>query len=607
MKIKRFFLILLLVALVFIGTSCETNCNVQLTPNPGDYDVSTFDDFTKELFTKLVGQDEFTINRLFENPEDYGLSHYEPSLPTPSLTNVTGLLVLNFVLGGINGFRYEELNDDQKMTYNIIMNLLDNINAQTPEMGYLSNNYLGSYLGYQAQLPLLLVEYNFRTKLDVENYFKYLDLIPETFQKYVDFEVEKAENGYGMPDFVIDKVVSQCEDFIGLANNQEHFMISTVNKKIDNCEFLTDEEKTNFKTLNIEKVNGPLIQGYKIVLEQLPTLKGKAKNNMGLAHHIDKNGKLIGRDYYEIDFKNTVGYDISVEEAKQYIDGLIEYYQSSLNKYKELYQNDPVFRNEVDTYQLMDTTPENQLEYYQQVIGDYFPSVSYDGEINIKYLDKAMEDHFSPAAYMVSAIDNLTEEFIYLNGGKIKDNDGNLNYNYLYPTLAHEGFPGHLYQNIYFKNTESNIIRKVLKSSGYTEGWATYAEIFSYEFLRGKYSDNFIDYLIFEDELNGAMYCRLDMGIHYDGWTLEQTNEFLQDFIPGITIDKVQAVYEQIIEVPNNMQMYFFSYFKIKDLRTKVQELSGENFNYIDFHKHILDCGPAPLKYVEEYVLSKYE
>lgn len=68
------------------------------------------------------------------------------------------------------------------MTYNIIVDLVDNINAKTMEMGYLSNNYLGSYLGYQAQLPLLLVEYKFRTKLDIENYFKYLDLVPETLK-----------------------------------------------------------------------------------------------------------------------------------------------------------------------------------------------------------------------------------------------------------------------------------------------------------------------------------------------------------------------------------------------------------------------------------------
>ena len=52
-------------------------------------------------------------------------------------------------------YKYEELNFDQKMTFNVIIDLLERINSKTTEMSYLDNNYLGSYLGYQAQLPIL--------------------------------------------------------------------------------------------------------------------------------------------------------------------------------------------------------------------------------------------------------------------------------------------------------------------------------------------------------------------------------------------------------------------------------------------------------------------
>ncbi|MFR7880924.1 MAG: hypothetical protein ACLU5J_05200 [Christensenellales bacterium] len=100
----------------------------------------------------------------------------------PGLTSDASKVLINLTIGSIKRYDYNKLNEDQKMTYNIIVDLVDNINAKTMEMGYLSNNYLGSYLGYQAQLPLLLVEYKFRTKLDIENYFKYLDLVPETLK-----------------------------------------------------------------------------------------------------------------------------------------------------------------------------------------------------------------------------------------------------------------------------------------------------------------------------------------------------------------------------------------------------------------------------------------
>ncbi len=598
--IKRICLVIAIIAVTLLGSSC-TSCE-------GELDPSTFDDFTQNIFELLVGSDELTSNFLFEHPENFGLEHYEPSLPTPGVTTEMQKAMINLTIGQVKRYDYEKLNDDQKMTYNIIVDLLDNINAKTSEMSYLSNNYLGSYLGYQAQLPLLLVEYKFRTKLDIENYLKFLDLIPDTFKTYVDFEITKADKGYGMPDFVIDKVVGQCQNFISKVDASEHFMITSVNKKIDECTFLDEAEKETYKNANIAKVNGPLIEGYRYVLEELPKLKGRATNNMGLAHYYDQKGNAIGKQYYEIDFQDTVGYKISVDDAIKYIDGKIAIYEKQLEYFQNLARYDDNFRNEVMDYQIMNTTPEAQLAYYQTAFDEYFPPLTTKPKITVKYIDKAMEDNFSPAAYMTSAIDNLSEEFIYLNNADITDDTGKLDYNYLYSTLAHEGYPGHLYQNVYFKNQDVNIIRKVLRSSGYSEGWATYTEIFSFELLRGKYSDNFVDYLIFQEEYNGALYSRMDMGIHYDGWDLSQFASFIRQYLNENASDAtIKAAYEQLIEIPNNYQTYFFTYFKIKDMQLKARELAGSAFDYQTFHQYILDCGPAPLRFVEEYVLSKYE
>ena len=600
MKILRKILItIVLFICVFFSASCE-DCTREM-------DNETFDDFAASVLYMLINGDELTLNYYFEHPEDYGLEHFEPSLPTPGISSDTGKILLNLTLGAVTGYDYENLTEDQKMTYNIILDLVEDINLKTSEMGYLSNNYLGSYLGYQAQLPLLLVEYKFRTKLDVDNYFKFLDLVPDTFKSYVDFENEKAEKGYGIQDFVIEKVVSQCNKFISQVGENDHFMITVVNKKIDECDFLTSEEKTYYKNLNKEKVNGPLIEGYTYVKNELPKLIGRAKNNMGLAHYVTEEGYEIGKEYYQIDFQDTVGYRITVEEAIDYIESKIEIYEEKIAYYRNLAQTDVNFRNEVLNYQLMTLTPEEQLKYYETAFEIYFPPLTSKPKITVKYIDKAMEDNFSPAAYMISAIDNTKEEFIYLNGSDVILENGEFNYNYLYTTLAHEGYPGHLYQNVYFKNQDVNLLRKVLGSSGYKEGWATYTEIFSYELLRGSYSDEFIDYLIINDEYNGLLHSRMDMGVHYDGWTMDEFGDFIRRFNSSITDKKIKESYEQLIEIPNNYQTYFFTYFKIKDLQIKVKELAGNEFDYKEFHKHILDCGPAPLRFVEEYVLSKYQ
>ena len=603
-KLKRLFIIGLCCLFAMFAIGCDSeNCQSELP-------VETFDEFTEQVFQLLIGQDELTVNYLFENPENFGLEHYEPSLPTPGLSSAMGKVYINYTIGQIKRYDYEKLSEDQKMTYNIILNLVDNINAKTTEMGYLSNNYLGSYLGYQAQLPLLLVEYNFRSVLDVENYFKYLDLVPETFKTYVDFEIEKADNGYGMPDFVIDKVVTQCDNFINKASSSEHFMITVVNQKIDACEFLTDEEKIQYKTTNIEKVHGPLIEGYQYVKDELPKLKGKATNNMGLAHYVTEDGYEIGKEYYQIEFQDTVGYKITADEAIKYLGEKIAKYRNDIEYYKLQYQTNQLFRTYVDAdINFTRKEPEELLAHYQTAFDNYFPPLTSKPKLTIKYIDKSMEDNFSPAAYMTSAIDNFTEEYIYLNKADVVIPGKGWDLNYLYTTIAHEGYPGHLYQNVYFKSKDVNILRKVLKSSGYVEGWATYAEIFSYELLRenGDYPDIYVDYLILNEEYNAAIHSRIDIGIHYEGWDQEDLKKFVLTFNSTVTDDDIRKMFEQLVEIPNNYQQYFFTYLKLKDLQLKVKNIAKDSFDYKTFHQYILDCGPMPLRYVEEYVLSKYE
>ena len=50
-----------------------------------------------------------------------------------------------------------------------------------------------------------------------------MNLVEPTFEKYYQFEVEKADKGYGMPDFVIDKVIAQCEKITN--DIDDHFLI----------------------------------------------------------------------------------------------------------------------------------------------------------------------------------------------------------------------------------------------------------------------------------------------------------------------------------------------------------------------------------------------
>ena len=73
------------------------------------------------------------------------------------------------------------------------------------------------------------------------------------------------------------------------------------------------------------------------------------------------------------------------------------------------------------------------------------------------------------------------------------------------------------------------------------------------------------------------------------------------------TLEDVLPAYNQLVEIPTNYQQYFFTYLKICDMYDTVSEKLGSEFNVKEFHKYILECGPAPLRFVEDVVYNAYE
>ena len=600
--IKRIFTAILVFFVIITTSSCKPLFK---------RDPSQFDGFSKQVLDLVIGTDELSINFFFKNPENYGIAHGEPYLPLPSSSsNALGSALLNVILGQVNTFDYNELSFDQKMTYHLIKDLIATINDTTTDRAYLDANYLGSYLGYQAQLPILFLQYNFRTEDDIINYFGFLDLVPETFKAYVEFEKEKADHGYGMPDFVIDKVVGQCEGFLeNIDSTREvHFMISEVNKKIDESDFLSSELKAYYKSLNESKVRGPLKEGYQYIATNLPSLKGRATNNMGLAHYVGSNGEQIGKNYYQKIFQEAVGYDVSIDDALSYVEGILNESYLDLKAYANMIKNDPEILYDFETLEFMPEDIEGQLEYYKNSFVNV-PAVSKDLVINVKYIDESIEDYFSPAAYITSAVDEHVNEFIYLNRSRIVITDElgktSLDTDYLVTTLAHEGYPGHLYQNVYFKSTNPNLLRLLLGNTGYKEGWASYAERLAYElyFDTHDYDEVIEKYYIEDLRFTSAFYTKLDIGIHYLGWTLEETTNYINDYF-SVDESTCKEIYEQLIEVPTNYPTYFYTYLKINDLRDYMVE---KGYSLYDFHIAFLDCGPVPLKYVETYIKEQYK
>ena len=133
-----------------------------------------------------------------------------------------------------------------------------------------------------------------------------------------------------------------------------------------------------------------------------------------------------------------------------------------------------------------------------------------------------MEEFLSPAFYLTPPMDTGAPNVIYINHGR---QISNLE---LFTTLAHEGFPGHLYQTVYFGRQSPSHIRYLIDYSGYVEGWATYVESYAYSYASGNPSLTRLLWL--NRSINLCLYSLLDIGIHHDGWTMAETYALLKQF-----------------------------------------------------------------------------
>ena len=112
----------------------------------------------------------------------------------------------------LNSFSPEKLSKENQIIYDILrLSFATQLSAADD---YLLAEPLGANLGIQAQLPVLLAEYTFRSPDDIKDYFSLLASIPQYFKSIVRFETEKSKKGLFMSDTTADRIIEQCNTFV---------------------------------------------------------------------------------------------------------------------------------------------------------------------------------------------------------------------------------------------------------------------------------------------------------------------------------------------------------------------------------------------------------
>lgn len=546
-----------------------------------------FETYTKELFCQEVAGSTISLHYTLKNPKAYGIDHAPVTFGYCTTDTAAICASAENALAVLHSFDRSRLSKKNKLTYDILEDYMDSAHELAPYALY--EEPLAPMTGTQAQLPVLLSEYRFYNQTDIDTYLELLTKAPEYFRSILEFERAKSESGLFMASYSADAIITECQAFIDMAD--ENYLYSSFEERIAGAD-LPDETKKAYIEMNSEHIKNYIFPAYAELKDGLAALRETGKNNNGLCHLPD------GRKYYELTVASETGSSRSIPELQQLTQGQMFSDLTDMQKILSPTAEGASVSSDLFKAQgilLENPDPKAILTDLETKLADNFPKPP---KVNteIKYVQKSMEEYLSPAFYMIPAIDNSSDNVIYINQGHLPDDLS------LFTTLAHEGYPGHLYQTTYYASRKHDLIRNLLNYGGYVEGWATYTEMMSYYYA--PVSKEQATLMQKNTSIILGLYALADMGIHYEGWTLLDAVSFFRSY--GITdTDTIEKIYDLIIADPANYLKYYIGYLEFLEMKKEALEAWGDDFSQKKFHKAVLDVGPAPFDIVREYGLKK--
>lgn len=528
-----------------------------------------FEGFLNKIFMDEYSMNSISLNFLIENPESYGLDRIPSAWPAVDISGMDEYFTdIQQDLTELNTFQYDSLTYEQKLIYDILKTYLEE------ELLY-KDCYLFtspfSTDGITSQLPIIFAEYIFHNKQDIDEYINLLETLQDYVKDSLEYEQNRIDNGYYLSGYTYETVIAQCQAFL---DQGENYLTDIFKNKLDEMKDITEEEKAAYIKRNENSIQNSVIPAYHLMIDTLTELQKKGEFNKGLCE------MEHGKDFYNYLLKTSVGTDKTPEELIAFTDANLKQYQAQMTS---LILTDASLYDKIENPQYIYSDPDEILSHLIKMLKTDFPDAICD-TYSLHETDAAMFDELVVAFYILSPIDHFQNNVIYINPDKIGEGSD------LFPTLAHEGLPGHMYQHNYFCNLKPHYFRSILTNTGYSEGWAKYVELYSYNW--SGLDEKLAKLLKINDLFSIALPVRLDLGINYEGWSMKDTADYLAKF--GINDEEmVKLYYDTVVSSPTVFLPYYVGYLELETLKDTAAQTLGDKFCIRDFHKFYLEIGPA--------------
>lgn len=530
---------------------------------PGDVagdDAATLLDQVETEYLQHYVDDYADIEIYFKNPEALGLECDDVSWSDVDITADDYPEEKAFCSGELEKLYtidYSTLDDDDRICYD---KMVYDIQEAVYGYSYTAFNYYTTTFNYlvgpQSDILFILDLYQFDTVEDAENYILLLDDIDRYYDDMCTFEEKRVEYGFISSDNSYEKA---AESFDSLVEQKDDcFLYDSFASRLDNIDGLSDTDRERLIDENDTAMHDVVFPEFEECATRMRALEGSGGEDAGLCRYRG------GDAYYAYIVRGQSNSDETVDDSITSVDNEISGIASGM---QTIINGGQDWVDEYLSHSYSKGTFQENLDYLYGEIKTDFPEIP-EHKYSLMDVPEALEENFSPAAYIAYHVDDFDSNRIIVNNSNADSDIG--------VTLGHEGYPGHMYQSIYTRSHTSHPYMYICDSIGYAEGWATYCECYVMKYFGEGGSEDVQQLLKLEDAMNTVYGTRIDFGIHWEGWSLQDCVDYYNDnfssFYGEMTADQLKDIYTLVLTDPCYYVKYGMGYINTCEIIKEEQE-----------------------------------
>ena len=543
--------------------------------------VSAYSALDLDVFRWYATMDGYALHMFMDDPAHYGVDPKSVNMTLGDFTEEDTEQTTKeaaVYLERLNAIDREQLPQEKQFSYDVLQDILANFAKDTSEFAY-QYEPLTEYTGVHSNMPLSFALFELKNKTDIEDYLTLLADMPRYMGQILAYEQKRAEMGIFMTESALDAILEDCKLIIDSKENS--FLYVTFDDAIDQLTDLTPEQAQAYKDRNASLIQNEYVNSYQTLYDGLKALRKDCRSYEKAATYSD-----LEKRYFESRMQEEGGNSLSVEETLELLKNELAYL---LYDIVSIQSSNPKIYDQ--TIQLTSGNMQTDLDYLQSIISPILPKLP-EHNLTLSDVPEELQTQFSPAAYVVPSMDDWKDNTIFINTS-VKDPT-------LLLTLAHEGYPGHMYQYLYQRSKDDlGLMQRAANFGGYAEGWAQFAEFLTTQY-QTKYDQEYVRFQFENNIMSSSILTSvISIMVNYYGYTQDALENYLNAL--GLKGEQFAPVYYKLaVDQPYYSFEYGIGYAQLAKLYRDESSDLGDSFEMSEFLKTYLDLGPGNFDLIRE-------